>query len=289
VAEGSSSNPLTLSLGGGTATSVLVTSGPSNGSTSVTGTTIFYTPTGGFSGSDSLTYTASNGAGTCTAATASITVNFVFTPVNQTFNSGSGTATVPAGASNMVIAMWGGGSGASTAGGCGAGYSARSIAVTGGNTLAYAVGAAGSAGIQGLVQPTAGANSTLSGTVSGGSVSMTAGGAPAPNYTPSVCTGGTASGGTTNTPGSAGALPAAGVGGNGGNANGPGGGLGGAGVASAPANSGSPPGGGGGGNDGASSAAGSGGAGSISLSYTWLILQAPVWAANDNEAQRAAA
>lgn len=118
VNEGSSSNPLTLSLGGGAATSVNVTSGPSNGSTSITGTTIFYTPTGGFSGSDSLTYTATNAGGTCAGATASITVTPVIgTPVelgkSASANMGAGntlatttTNTAPAG----QLIVWFGGS-----------------------------------------------------------------------------------------------------------------------------------------------------------------------------------
>ncbi|MGF9565512.1 IPT/TIG domain-containing protein [Neorhizobium sp. BT27B] len=66
--------PIALSITGGPANSVNVTTPPSNGTTSISGTTITYTPTAGYVGADSLAYTASNGSGTSTPATVSITI-----------------------------------------------------------------------------------------------------------------------------------------------------------------------------------------------------------------------
>ena len=74
VAEGTSDNAITLSLSGGAAASVSVDSAPSHGTATASGTTILYTPTSGFIGTDSFTYTATNAAGTSAAATVSITV-----------------------------------------------------------------------------------------------------------------------------------------------------------------------------------------------------------------------
>lgn len=74
VAEGSSNNAITLSLDGGAADSVGVASAPSHGTATASGTTILYTPTSGYIGTDSFTYTATNAAGTSQPATVSITV-----------------------------------------------------------------------------------------------------------------------------------------------------------------------------------------------------------------------
>ncbi|MGE7370694.1 IPT/TIG domain-containing protein [Neorhizobium sp. NPDC001467] len=74
VVRGSVNNPITLSITGGPATTVAVTAGPSNGSVNVAGTAITYTPTGGFVGTDSFDYTASNASGASAPATVSITV-----------------------------------------------------------------------------------------------------------------------------------------------------------------------------------------------------------------------
>ncbi|MDZ5635965.1 putative Ig domain-containing protein, partial [Janthinobacterium sp. GMG1] len=75
VAYGSSANPLTLSLSGGAATSVAIASGASHGTATASGTSITYTPTAGYGGPDSFTYTASNGVGTSAPATVTITVS----------------------------------------------------------------------------------------------------------------------------------------------------------------------------------------------------------------------
>jgi hypothetical protein len=56
-------------------TSVQIVQGPAHGTASVSGLNIVYTPTNGYSGSDTLTYTVSNAGGTSTPpATVSITV-----------------------------------------------------------------------------------------------------------------------------------------------------------------------------------------------------------------------
>lgn len=75
VAANSTNNLVTLSITGGSATSVAVASTPSHGTATASGTTIRYTPAAGYSGADSFTYTATNGSGTSTAATVSITVS----------------------------------------------------------------------------------------------------------------------------------------------------------------------------------------------------------------------
>ncbi len=75
VAYGSSANPIPLNLSGGAPTSVAVASPAVHGTASVSGTSITYTPTAGYSGSDTFTYTATNSSGTSAAATVTITVN----------------------------------------------------------------------------------------------------------------------------------------------------------------------------------------------------------------------
>jgi YD repeat-containing protein len=103
VAYNSSNNPVVLNITG-SATSVAVTSGPSNGSVTVSGTSITYTPNAGYSGADSFQYTATNASGTSAAATASITVNAQVTlPPVPTASASSQTVT--AGTSNNAIAL----------------------------------------------------------------------------------------------------------------------------------------------------------------------------------------
>ncbi|WP_321384925.1 putative Ig domain-containing protein [Rhizobium sp.] len=74
IAANSSANAITLNITGGTAASVTVDTQASHGIATASGTSITYTPTSGYSGSDSFTYTATNTGGTSTAATVSITV-----------------------------------------------------------------------------------------------------------------------------------------------------------------------------------------------------------------------
>nr|WP_100877043.1 putative Ig domain-containing protein [Janthinobacterium sp. 64] len=94
VAANSSANPITLSLGGGTATSVTVATAASHGTATASGTAITYTPTAGYSGTDSFTYTATNAGGTSSAATVTITVSapiLTLTPASL----GNGTTGTP--------------------------------------------------------------------------------------------------------------------------------------------------------------------------------------------------
>lgn len=86
VAANSSSNPVTLSLSGGTASSLSIVSPPAHGSLAVSGLTVSYTPATGYAGSDGFTYTASNSSGTSASARVSLTV----TPVLLTLSPGSG-------------------------------------------------------------------------------------------------------------------------------------------------------------------------------------------------------
>nr|WP_314607725.1 putative Ig domain-containing protein [uncultured Janthinobacterium sp.] len=75
VAYGSSAQPITLSLSGGVATSVAVASAASYGTATASGTSITYTPAAGYAGSDSFSYTASNGIGISSQAIVTITVS----------------------------------------------------------------------------------------------------------------------------------------------------------------------------------------------------------------------
>ncbi|WP_267555566.1 putative Ig domain-containing protein, partial [Rhizobium rhizogenes] len=75
VSYGSSTNPITLNLSGGAAASVAVATQASHGTAMASGTSITYTPTAGYAGSDSFTYTATNTGGTSSPATVSITVS----------------------------------------------------------------------------------------------------------------------------------------------------------------------------------------------------------------------
>ncbi|NGO64105.1 autotransporter domain-containing protein [Rhizobium daejeonense] len=74
VAANSSDNPIALNLSGGVASTVAIANAPGHGNATVSGASIAYTPTAGYSGSDSFTYTATNASGTSTAATVSVTV-----------------------------------------------------------------------------------------------------------------------------------------------------------------------------------------------------------------------
>lgn len=85
VAYGSSSNPITLNISGAPATSVAVSTAPTHGTATASGTSITYTPAAGYAGPDSFAYTASNGAGTSSPATATITVSpptLAYAPAN---------------------------------------------------------------------------------------------------------------------------------------------------------------------------------------------------------------
>jgi YD repeat-containing protein len=74
VGSNTTANPITLNLSGGIATSVAVSTGASHGTATPSGTSILYTPTTSYSGTDSFQYTATNVTGTSSPATATITV-----------------------------------------------------------------------------------------------------------------------------------------------------------------------------------------------------------------------
>lgn len=99
VAYNSNNNSITLNITGGVPTSVSVASGASNGTAVASGLSITYTPTAGYSGADSFTYTATNAGGTSAPATASITVS----PPAPVANSVS--ATVAYGSTNNPITL----------------------------------------------------------------------------------------------------------------------------------------------------------------------------------------
>ncbi|WP_211453034.1 putative Ig domain-containing protein [Collimonas antrihumi] len=104
VAYGSGANPITLNLSGGAPTSVAVASAAAHGTATASGTRITYTPMAGYAGSDSFTYTSTNGAGTSSPATVSVTV----TPPTLTITpSGSWSATD--GVSYNQTLTWSGG------------------------------------------------------------------------------------------------------------------------------------------------------------------------------------
>ncbi|WP_370680906.1 Ig-like domain-containing protein [Comamonas sp. GB3 AK4-5] len=75
VAANSVGNVLTLSLSGGPVDRVTIQTSPANGLLTVAGSGIAYTPTAGYYGTDSFSYSASNAGGTSQTATVTITVN----------------------------------------------------------------------------------------------------------------------------------------------------------------------------------------------------------------------
>ena len=75
VSYGSAANPIPLNITGAPAISVAVATAASHGTATASGTSITYTPTAGYAGPDSFAYTATNGAGTSSPATVSITVS----------------------------------------------------------------------------------------------------------------------------------------------------------------------------------------------------------------------
>lgn len=83
VAYDSTNDPITLNITGGTPASVAVGTQAAHGVATASGTTITYTPTAGYAGPDSFTYTATNSGGTSSPATATITVSpptILYTP-----------------------------------------------------------------------------------------------------------------------------------------------------------------------------------------------------------------
>jgi hypothetical protein len=74
VAANSAANPITLDITGGAADTVAIGTQAAHGTATASGTTISYTPTAGYSGTDSFTYTATNTTDTSAAATVTVTV-----------------------------------------------------------------------------------------------------------------------------------------------------------------------------------------------------------------------
>jgi len=74
VAENSKNNAITLNVAGGAATSIAIVSAARHGVAVVSGASITYTPTTGYTGADSFAYSATNASGT-SSATANITVS----------------------------------------------------------------------------------------------------------------------------------------------------------------------------------------------------------------------
>jgi hypothetical protein len=177
--------------------------------------------------SASGTYQISNSSsGTPVLGSGTISLSISGLTVTRTYSTAvsGATETVPTGATNMTVNVWGGGGSGGTGsgqflqggGGGGGGYVvSTSVSVTGGQTFTYTVGAGGTAGIN----PNNG-NAGAASTVSGTGVSINAGGGQGGIKQSSGAAGGaggTASGGnTTNTAGLAGTAGAGG-GGAGGN------------------------------------------------------------------------
>jgi large repetitive protein len=106
VAANSSSNPISLNITGGTATSVAIGTAASHGTATASGTAITYTPTAGYSGSDNFSYTATNASGTSAPATVTITVTaptFTMSPA-----AGALTAATVGTAYSQTVAASGG-------------------------------------------------------------------------------------------------------------------------------------------------------------------------------------
>jgi uncharacterized protein with beta-barrel porin domain len=105
VAYGAPAAPVTLALSGGATTAVALGTAPLHGTATVTGpTSISYQPATGFAGTDSFTYTASNGTGSSAPATVTVTV------ANPTITvSANGVLSAVAGAAYSQTFSWSGG------------------------------------------------------------------------------------------------------------------------------------------------------------------------------------
>ena len=81
------------------ALSVSAVTPPANGSVLNNGTNVTYTPNGGFSGSDTFTYTATDGTAVSNSATVTVTVQ---PPPNQAPVANPDTATTPQGVAVII-------------------------------------------------------------------------------------------------------------------------------------------------------------------------------------------
>lgn len=103
VNYGSTNNPITATLTGGTTDSIAVATSPAHGAVTVSGLGFLYTPAADYFGADSFTYTASNGGGASGPATVSITVG---TPPAPVTTSVSGVS-VPYASPDLAIDLSG--------------------------------------------------------------------------------------------------------------------------------------------------------------------------------------
>lgn len=104
VAYGSSANSITLNITGGIPASVAVAAAPAHGTATASGTSISYTPTAGYAGPDTFTYTATNNAGTSAPATVNLTVSNPTITVTAT-----GTLSAQVGTNYSQTFTWAGG------------------------------------------------------------------------------------------------------------------------------------------------------------------------------------
>lgn len=190
-----------------------------------------------------------------------------FTPVTRTYDGTSGTETIPTGATQVVIEVWGGGGGGSGSdtvtpavgsGGGSGGYVRKTFTLVSGDagkTFSYAAGATAAGGALDTVG-SAGNNSTCSNGTFGTSFSLSGSGGGGGDPITGQGLGGLASGGDVNT---------AGNGGGGLIRTGAGAPNGGGDVSNG---NGSTPGGGGAGGSLAGSVGGNGAAGRVRFAYT---------------------
>ncbi|WP_266158281.1 Ig-like domain-containing protein [Dyella silvatica] len=142
VLENSSGNAVPLSLSGGAAASVAVAGAASHGTATASGTSITYTPTSGFTGSDSFTYTVTNAGGTSAPATVSVTVNPlipVVSAVSATVAYGSASDPISlsiSGTATSVAVVSGAAHGTATASGTSISYT-PAAGYSGGDSFTY--------------------------------------------------------------------------------------------------------------------------------------------------------
>ena len=216
VVQNSTNNPVTLNIYGGTPTGVAVSTAPSLGTASASGTSITYSPRPGYCAPDSFKYTATNSYGTSYPATVSVTcVPAAGAVLFSSSTAGSWGYTIPAGTPPYVMLyLYGGGGGGRLHGGGGGGFSGKRIAVSPGTVLGGLLGAGGRGDCGTGCPPDDGDTTTL-----GSPPTMQAGGGGAATSTGGGGGGGT--GGDTNITGEAGDTGGTG---NGGANLGPGGG-----------------------------------------------------------------
>jgi len=176
----------------------------------------------------------------------------------DTFNSGSGTFTVPASVTSLFIEEWGAGGGGSVngpAGGGGGAYVAKTLVVTAGSGINWQVGGGGNGANNNAIN----GNSSI--IEFGAGQRLLAGGGQGGRLSGDGGPGGIGTGGDTNTTGGSGVNSSTGPPYTGGTAGGPGGGAGGT-----TGTNGSAPGGGGGGGG---PPAGSGAFGRVQFTYSF--------------------